>query len=88
MLIDFGSSIFEKQRHISKYKRVGNPAYGSKNRLIGEALCLKDDIESLLYMVMHLYTGEIPGYPVDDVSESVFINDRVNKSLCEWIDYY
>ena len=42
------------------------------NRLMGEALCLKDDIESLLYMMMHLYTGEIPGFPVE-MSESKFI---------------
>jgi len=39
---------------------------------MGEALCLKDDIESLLYMMMHLYTGEIPGFPVE-MSESEFI---------------
>ena len=36
---------------------------------------------------MHLYTGQIPGFPFEMTKEQ-FIKHKLEKTLLEWIDEY
>lgn len=65
-MIDFGlSKIFysEKEGHIEKRggkSLLGKDLYASVNNHKGEELSRRDDLESLIYMILHLMTGSLP----------------------------
>ena len=57
-LIDFGLAI--QARDSQKYKFRGTPYFASNNSLERQGSGPKDDIESLLYILVYFYHGQLP----------------------------
>jgi len=57
-LIDYGlaSSVIEHKR----YKFRGTPYFASNNSLLKHPHGPKDDLESLIYILIYFYYGELP----------------------------
>ena len=66
ILIDFGLS----QKYLTQYKNhiqfrntqkiVGTPLFASNNALFGKELSWRDDIESLIYIIIFCMKGTLP----------------------------
>jgi serine/threonine protein kinase len=58
-IIDLGLSVFESNRIMTTF--VGNKMYASYNCHLAEYVYTKkDDLISIIYMLLHLYTGSLP----------------------------
>jgi len=58
-IIDLGLSVFESNRIMTTF--VGNKLYASYNCHLAEYVYTKkDDLISIIYMLLHLYTGSLP----------------------------
>ena len=63
----------------------GNIAYASESRLKKRSITRRDEIESMLYILIHCYTGIIPGEPYRDHAN--FIQIKLCRTLTQWIDF-
>ena len=65
-LVDFGFSckyVDKNNNHLSmnkSRKRYGNISYSSLNALMGNSVSRKDDIESLCFILLYLWKGQLP----------------------------
>ena len=57
-LIDFGLTSLKKD--VKKFKFRGTPFYASNNALLRHTPGAKDDVESLLYILIYFLRGNLP----------------------------
>jgi serine/threonine protein kinase len=92
-IFDFGLSKLLKNETINKKKKnslIGTMRYASINAHEGIELSYRDDLESLMYMLIYLYNGELPwqrmdGETKDERSKNIMnCKKTINLSqLCE-----
>lgn len=80
-LIDFGLTTAQSDH--SKYKFKGTPYFASNSALQKIGTGPKDDVESLMYILVYLYMGELPwprDLPVlkDDIMSNMAIQNCIN----------
>jgi serine/threonine protein kinase len=69
-LIDFGLSSSYLNQHLqhipfkSTEKIVGTPMYASNNALLGKEISRRDDIESMIYILIFCLKGYLPWHGV------------------------
>ena len=59
-LIDFGLTLNMNQAAKSYYSFKGTPYFASNNQLVRGKLGPKDDVESLIYILIYFYLGSLP----------------------------
>ena len=87
-IIDFGLSTFYSENHILK-KMIGNWKYCSYNCYKDEYIYhYKDDIISIIYMILHLHNNSIPWNKENSTKKEIIelsnvynTNDPINKYL-------
>lgn len=89
VLIDFGLSAFFKnelgmhirERNSSQY--VGNMRFGSLNAHLFKELSRKDDLESLLYMLIYFLKGKLPwdGLDIANIKEKIKEIGKLKQKL-------
>eukprot|EP00347_Sterkiella_histriomuscorum_P010931 403374385 len=92
VLIDFGLSnkfMSQYQTHIqyrSTKKILGTPLYASNNALLGKEISRRDDIESLVYILIFALKGSLPwkGQLKLEFLKSPFAKEKIK----EWRDPY
>lgn len=82
-LIDFGlSKIIHQLKHKKQfYKFTGNVRYASINTHKGYPPSKRDDLESLGYLLLELYTGDLPWTAKKPVIVDQLFNQSTKKSL-------
>ena len=81
-LIDFG--LTSPVKDAKKYKFRGTPYFASSNALQRIQAGPKDDVESLLYILIYLYNGELPwkrDLPV--LKEDLLSNVEIQNVIAE-----
>lgn len=89
ILIDFGLSTFYKNelgmhiREKNSSQFVGNMRFGSLNAHFFKELSRKDDLESLLYMLIYFLKGELPwdGLDIADVKKKIKEIANIKQNL-------
>jgi serine/threonine protein kinase len=78
-IIDLGLSCFNDNREMNKF--IGNKLYASFNCHLDNFIYTKnDDLISIVYMLLHLYTGMLPWV-------NSYINYKIKKE-CNFKEYY
>ena len=97
--LDFGNSLIFKYKNKIRNltynnKNVCTREYSSLDALRGYTYSRKDDIESILYVIIKIYTNKLPWNKLDNlleyftglVNENKYINNNKNKKLYEKIN--
>lgn len=97
--LDFGNSLIFKYKNKIRNltynnKNICTREYSSLDALRGYTYSRKDDIESILYVIIKIYTNKLPWNKLDNlleyftglVNENKYINNNKNKKLYEKIN--